>query len=109
MQTKDETLESLALRFAIVQAMRASTEDFRVTTIVGVGKMKDLEENVRTTKQILRPRHESKEPKRSLDNSLEIYELLNEEAEAKDAPLWEEVQSILGEWLDYGFGSPAKM
>lgn len=101
-ESRGESLSALAVRFALSRARRASHDGVHVSTIIGVGAMSDLEENVSTAKTILRPQIDS-DVEGSV--SLDSYRYLYEEREARDIPLYEEVQKMMGSWLNYDFSS----
>jgi aryl-alcohol dehydrogenase-like predicted oxidoreductase len=99
-ESQGESLSALALRFAISRAWRASRNGVHTSTIIGVGAMSDLEENISTAKTILRTETGSAfEDSASLDN----FRYLNEDREARDTPLYAEVQKMMGSWLDFDF------
>ncbi|OAP57663.1 hypothetical protein AYL99_08401 [Fonsecaea erecta] len=100
-----DTLASVALRFSMSRAQRACRPGFRVTTITGVVSESDLEENVRTAKQILQKpiATSSSSGKDSSGDLLFHYGGLDQEAVGHDRPLYDGVQKILGVWLDYDF------
>ena len=103
------SLASLALRFAISKAMQNSRPDFTVTTITGISSISDLEQNVETAKRILRP-----EPSVKNSNStssswiLDPFCILDDAALARDEPLFQQVRTILGAWVDYDFSRQAQ-
>ncbi|OAL25723.1 hypothetical protein AYO22_04712 [Fonsecaea multimorphosa] len=108
-EAEGDHLASVALRFSISRAQRACRPGFNVTTITGIISESDLEDNVRTAKQILQKPNTmcSNAARESFDDLLFQYGHLDEEAVRRDRPLYEGVRKILGPWLDYDFfGSP---
>ncbi|EPS32213.1 hypothetical protein POX_d05622 [Penicillium oxalicum] len=98
-----ESMAELALRHSIRRGQSFSSPDFRITTIMGITSVAEVDENLRAAQQVLQvssgPRwlwnHESTGPgdreiRRAKDDQL----------------LCREVHRILGEWLDYCFPSP---
>lgn len=108
MRRNGGSLESLALRYSIAKAMRASVDGFEVSIIIGVGAMSDLDENVRTAKEILKPGHKDANASTSC-KSLELFDVLNEDVEALDAPLYHSIQQQMGRWLDYDLVHKARI
>jgi aryl-alcohol dehydrogenase-like predicted oxidoreductase len=101
-ESRGESLSALAIRFALSKARRASHDGLHVSTIIGVGAMSDLEENVSTAKTILRPETGSAvEDFETLDK----FRYLNEDREARDLPLYAQVQKMMGSWLNFAFSS----
>ncbi|KAF5014641.1 hypothetical protein F66182_14302 [Fusarium sp. NRRL 66182] len=101
-ESRGESLSALALRFALSKAWRASHDGLHISTIIGVSAMSDLEENISTAKTILRRENGSAvEDYETLDS----FKYLNEDREAKDLPLYAQVQKMMGSWLDFDFSS----
>ncbi|KIW92755.1 uncharacterized protein Z519_06603 [Cladophialophora bantiana CBS 173.52] len=108
-EAEGDNLASVALRFSISRAQAACRTDFNVTTITGIISESDLEENVKTAKQILQtPGASSRDSgTRPFSDLLFQYSDIDEEAVERDRPLYEGVREILDPWLDYDFfGSP---
>ncbi|KAJ5741478.1 hypothetical protein N7533_010887 [Penicillium manginii] len=98
-----EDLAALALRYSIRRAQSLSTPDFRVTTIMGITTVSELQENLATAGLVLQV-------------SDQLRWLWNADSEPrveagpfktnKDEELIQAVKSILGEWYGYCFPSP---
>lgn len=100
---QDEDLASLALRYSVRRAQSLSSTDLRVTTIMGITTVSELEDNLATARHVLRV---SEEP-RWLWNadsapSMEVDSLRIQ----KDEELSAAVKRILGPWYRYCFPSP---
>ena len=95
---RGDSLSSVALRFAISQARLISTPDMAVSTITGISRISELEENIETAKRILRAPTGCSSPDR-----VDQWTALDEVAVAKDAPLFDGVRNILGPWVEYDF------
>ncbi|KAJ6006243.1 hypothetical protein N7451_004187 [Penicillium sp. IBT 35674x] len=99
------SLAALALRYAIRRAQLESSDEFRVTTIMGITSVAELEENLASARQILRQsKHDASEwlwatqlPTTSNSESRVMNE--DDEISAK-------VKEILGPWHNYSFPSP---
>jgi D-arabinose 1-dehydrogenase len=100
-EAQGESLAALAVRFSLAKAFRASRNGFRVSTIIGVGTMSELEESVSTTEVILGTLPDAVGQNLG---GLAKYKL-NEDVEGKDMVLSEHVQGMMGTWLGYGFSS----
>ncbi|OAL37960.1 hypothetical protein AYO20_02793 [Fonsecaea nubica] len=109
-QDQGDSLVSVALRFSISRAQKASQNGLNDTTITGIISESDLEENVQTAKQILQkstilaPNAGINSP----DDLLFEYGDLDEEAVSRDSPLYEGARTIRGRWLDYDFFWPQR-
>lgn len=101
--TRGESLAALALRYAIRRAQSASSVDLRVSTIMGITSVAEVDENLATARQILRL---TDEPRwlwaMEAGPPLQV-DALKVEAEEM---LCEEVKRILGPWHNYSFPSP---
>ncbi|KAJ5698571.1 hypothetical protein N7462_000576 [Penicillium macrosclerotiorum] len=95
---RGESLAALALRYSIRRAQSLSTDDFRITTIMGVTSIDELEDNLATARQVLKISNEQ----RWLWSSAEISTIKRED----DNNLSLAVQNILGTWHGYCFPSP---
>ncbi|KAH8650574.1 Aldo/keto reductase family-domain-containing protein [Tricladium varicosporioides] len=98
MAARGESLAAVGLRYALWRAEAAKQEGFRVNTIVGISTMAELIENIETAMKILKVEDG---PNRSLSNPT-----LNTVQASKDLPLYEKVQEVLGEWVNYSFFPP---
>ncbi|KAJ5212472.1 uncharacterized protein N7498_004118 [Penicillium cinerascens] len=100
---RGESLATLALRYSIIRAQSISDADFRVTTIMGITSIAELEDNLGTARQVLPM---SDEPRwlwtADAGPSVELSQRKFEE----DEMLFKSVQKILGPWKDYSFPSP---
>lgn len=105
-RSEGDDLASLALRFSISRAMQNCQPGFIVTTITGIGSISDLEENVKTAKQILKvSRPPTTEDMSSIIQPFYNYDCIDETMAKRDEPLYSTVRNILGRWLDYDFSS----
>ncbi|OJJ43215.1 hypothetical protein ASPZODRAFT_154689 [Penicilliopsis zonata CBS 506.65] len=88
---RGDSLAALSLRYALSRAHRASegSDDFTVRTISGVSSLAEVEQNILAARAILRTSH---------PDGLSADDELDEEAERRDLPLYEEVRRILGPW-----------
>ncbi|KAJ5160366.1 uncharacterized protein N7482_007370 [Penicillium canariense] len=96
-----ESMAALALRHSIRRGQSLSTTEFRITTIMGITSIAELEDNLATARQVLRV---TNEPRWlwSADSGLAA-----ESSTAKgDEKLRAAVHHLLGPWLDYCFPSP---
>lgn len=100
-----ESLAALALRHSIRQAQLESSDDFRVTTIMGITSIAELEENLTAARQVL---PDSNEPNLIWATGSRSSEKLQSEQAKRDQRLAHEVQEILGSWKNYSFPSPGK-
>ena len=96
-----ESLAALALRYALRRAQRESTTDVRISTIMGITSIPELEDNLAATQQVLGP------PNDGCWNWI----VDNPSAEGAaphglDGPLCTAVQNILGPWRNYSFPIP---
>lgn len=100
---RGETLATLALRYSILRAQSISDAEFRVTTIMGITSIAELEDNLGTARQVLPV---SSEPRwlwtADAGQSAKVDRREIEKYEA----LFKSVQEILGPWKDYSFPSP---
>ncbi|OOQ90515.1 l-galactose dehydrogenase [Penicillium brasilianum] len=101
--SQGESMAALALRHSIRRAQLLSTPDFRITTIMGITSIAELEDNLATARQVLRV---SDEPRWlwSADAGPSAEVSINSVTE--DAQLCAAVHNILGPWHDYSFPSP---
>lgn len=105
-ENQGDRLSSVALRFSISRAKYNSRPGFTVHTITGVSSVSDLEENIKTAKQILRTSDAlSYEGSETSHHSCHQP---NEKAAVRDTRLYEGVRNILGPWLDYDFTSSSQ-
>ncbi|KAJ5107467.1 hypothetical protein N7456_004142 [Penicillium angulare] len=101
--SRGESLASLALRYAIRRAQEKSSEDFRVTTIMGITSVAELEENLKSARKVLQPAEQSNSwgwtcnGKGSDSNASDIDQEIH---------ICAKVQDILGKWQNYSFPSP---
>lgn len=97
------SLAALALRYAIRRAQLESSENFRVTTIMGITSIAELEENLAAAQQVLPTTHEPDLAWATGSNGCKKFE---SDESRRDGRLAQEVQEILGPWKDYSFPSP---
>jgi aryl-alcohol dehydrogenase-like predicted oxidoreductase len=102
-EAEGESLATLALRYSILRAQSISDSGFRVTTIMGVTSVAELEDNLETARRVLRVADGHRWLWAADDPaSAELAQLKDEEYRN----LFNSVQAILGEWKDYRFPSP---
>ncbi|KAJ5246857.1 hypothetical protein N7468_001840 [Penicillium chermesinum] len=100
---RGESLAALALRYAIRRAQLESSDSFRVTTIMGITSVAELEENLAVARQVL---PDSNEPNLLWATGPAGREKLDSEQSKQDEKLAREIQDILGPWKNYSFPSP---
>lgn len=96
-----ESLAALALRYAIRRAQQESTADTRVSTIMGITSVPELEDNFATARQVLQGPNED-----SLDWDVDRPSAGLLGGDDADGPLCAAVQKILGSWKNYSFPIP---
>ncbi|KAK2745296.1 l-galactose dehydrogenase [Colletotrichum kahawae] len=72
------------------------------STITGVSSISDLEQNVAAAKEILK---DVSSAGSEVPESLRDHTELDQQTLERNAPLFEQARSILGEWIDYDFSS----
>lgn len=108
-EARGETLASVALQFAVVRSLQQAAPGFSVSTITGISTLSDLDQNVATVAKVLEAAPGSQgDGQTSSMPSLVARTSLNKGAVATAVPLFEGVQKILGEWVDYDFSSPSQ-
>lgn len=104
-----ETLASVALQFAVVKSLQRAAPGFSISTITGISTLSDLDQNVATASKMLEGSsgiqngHDA-----TVKQSLLGRTVLRETAAAAAVPLFEGVQRILGDWIDYDFSGPSQ-
>lgn len=101
--SQGESLATLALRYSIRRAQSASDGDFRVTTIMGITSIAELDENLAAARQVLRV---TDEPRWLWAADLDSQQTLDSRDLDKEERLHMEVERILGPWHNYSFPSP---
>ncbi|KAJ5740691.1 hypothetical protein N7493_000563 [Penicillium malachiteum] len=104
-RSQRESLASLALRYAIRRAQLESSPKFRVTTIMGITSVVELEENLESARKVLRSPKGNESSWSWLADSNLSKSLVPMKSDA-DERLCLEVQKILGSWRNYSFPSP---
>ncbi|KAJ5659959.1 hypothetical protein N7507_006410 [Penicillium longicatenatum] len=104
---RGESLAALALRYAIVRAQLESSSEFRVTTIMGIASVAELEENLASAQKVLRksencPSEWLWAAQSTITRNIEPGKV-NEDDE-----MFARVKEILGPWRNYSFPSPGK-
>ena len=98
---KNKDFASLALRYAVAKAWHLERElgqgKLALRTVVGVSSIEDLEANINAARMILKPLAGTERA------GIASTDEVNEETEAQDAPVIQEVRGILSSWLDYEF------
>lgn len=99
------SLAPLALRYALRRAQRESSPDLRVTTIMGVSSVAELEENLDTAREVL---HVSQpgDPRWYWANEKALAIKSDMNSLTGDDQLCSEVLKIIGPWHNYSFPSP---
>lgn len=98
-----DDLAALALRYSIRRAQSLSTPEFRVTTIMGITTVSELEENLATAGLVLQVKDQS----RWLWDADSGSRVETDTSQAhKDEELSQLAKNILGEWYGYNFPSP---
>lgn len=100
---KGDSLASVALRFSYSETWKSRPGMPLMSTIIGPGSVAQVEDSANAAMSL---RRKAQEGERHGD--LKDAPILNEWRLEKDKPLVEGVRQILGEWIDYGFPSPAK-
>lgn len=98
---RGESLADLALRYALRSAQQASTAGVRVSTIMGITSIPELEDNLATARQVLR-RCDKGHWHWAVGNP----STKEDSPENTDRPLCAAVQDILGPWRNYSFPIP---
>jgi aryl-alcohol dehydrogenase-like predicted oxidoreductase len=98
-----ESLAALALRHSIRRAQSESTTDLRVTTIMGVTSIAELEDNLATARQVLRI---SNEPRWLWTVDAGPSTDFGPSKLEGEEDLQAAVREILGSWYDFCFPSP---
>lgn len=98
-----ESMAALALRHSIRRGQSLSTRDFRVTTIMGITSVAELEDNLETARQVLQV---SNEPRWLWSTDADASTDVNTRIAKKDEKLCAAVHNILGPWRDYCFPTP---
>lgn len=96
-----ESLAALALRYALRRAQRESTAEVRVSTIMGITSIPELDDNLAATQQVLGS-PDGGRWKWIVDNPSARDAALHD----TDGPLCTAVQAILGPWRNYSFPIP---
>ena len=98
-ETKGETLASLALRFSIAtMAQAVESEGVAGGTIFGAGSVAEVEENMSAADSILIPLDQGKI---NVNGCLRDLKKIGTARLEQDLPLYRGVQEILGSWIDY--------
>lgn len=99
--SRGESMAALALRYALRQAQDASTADTRVSTIMGITSILELEENLSTARQALGAPNEGR-----WHWVVESESAGQSNSDETDRSLYAGVQRILGAWRNYSFPIP---
>ncbi|KAL2822399.1 Aldo/keto reductase [Aspergillus granulosus] len=102
-ETQNMTLASLALRFSVARATRASQKGVSVHTIIGICSISDIEENVQAVKSILLPDGDGGDSVGGAGVNVLCLRRVNEAVEQRDLVLYRTVHQILGDWAEYDF------
>lgn len=105
---RGESLAALALRYAIRRAQTESSDEFRVTTIMGITSVAELEENLASAQKVLRKSKNDEyewlwATQPTTNGNSKFGEMLNEDDEMSA-----KVKEILGPWQNYSFPSPGE-
>ncbi|GAB7357575.1 hypothetical protein MBLNU459_g0085t1 [Dothideomycetes sp. NU459] len=99
---RGDSLANVALRFAFTETARPRAGMPQMSVIIGPGSVFEVEDSAAAAMSIR---------KRAVGEGhgdLRDPPTLDEERSEQDRPHVEGVRQILGEWIDYGFPSPAK-
>jgi aryl-alcohol dehydrogenase-like predicted oxidoreductase len=104
---RGESLAALALRYAIVRAQLESSNEFRVTTIMGIASVAELEENLASAQKVLRKSEKCPSEwlwaaQSTITRNIEPGKV------SEDDEMFAQVKEILGPWRNYSFPSPGK-
>lgn len=100
---RGKSLAALALKYSIHRAQVESSPEFRVTTIMGITSVLELEENLETARQVLRV---SNEPRWLWNGDVGDDAAGDPRKANEDEELYKAVKYILGPWRNYSFPSP---
>lgn len=101
---RGESLAALALRYAIRRAQMESSDDFRVTTIMGITSVAELEENLASAQKVLRKSEH--DPEWLWATQLTTSAISESGQMNEDDEMSAKVKEILGPWHNYSFPSP---
>lgn len=102
-EERGDSLSSVALRFAYAETWKSRPRMPQMSTIIGPGTVTQVEDSAKAAMSVRRKMQSGDEY-----GDLRDAPILDEERLETDRPLVEGVRQILGEWIDYGFPSPAK-
>lgn len=102
-EAQGQSMAALALRHSIRRGQSLSSPDFRITTIMGITSIAELEDNLATARQVL---HVSNEPRWLWSTDADASTEVSVRRDEKDEELCAAVHDILGPWRDYCFPSP---
>ncbi|KAL1848878.1 hypothetical protein VTK73DRAFT_10060 [Phialemonium thermophilum] len=92
-ESRGDSLAALGLRYALWRTQEATkSSGTRVCTLTGVSTLEELTENLDAARKLIRG--DWTDP------------VVDEQQLQSDAPLWDEIQKILGAWLDWSFTIP---
>ncbi|KAL1875721.1 hypothetical protein VTK73DRAFT_9910 [Phialemonium thermophilum] len=99
------SMSQIAMRFAVSLAAKNSRPGFMVTTASGISSLRDLEENVATTRSILH----SATGKNNANQEEPLVRLteVDEVELARDKEYYDGIRAILGGWVDFDFADSA--
>lgn len=98
---RGESLAALALRYALWHAQQASTANTRVSTIIGISSIQELEDSFTTAGKILRRSEEG-----HWEWAVDSPSARGSNSKVIDLRLCAAVQEILGPWRNYSFPIP---
>lgn len=101
--SQGESLASLALRYSIRRAQQLSSPEFRVTTIMGITTVAELEDNLATASRVLQ---QSAGSQWLWDRPVAGVQGEESDMLQRDQHLIDSVRGILGPWRNYSFPSP---
>ena len=104
-ESRGDSLASLALRFAISRIALASQRPPGASTIFGGGSIWEIDANMAAAQRILEPSIATKDES-LLQRDVRNFEVVRQSTLEADRELVLGVRKIFGKWLDFGFTSP---
>jgi D-arabinose 1-dehydrogenase len=104
-ESRGDTLASLALRFAISRLALASKRPPGIGTIFGGGSIWEIDANLAAAEKILGPSEDTTKDKVAERDARDLAVVRQSTLDA-DRELISGVRSIFGQWLNFSFTSP---
>jgi D-arabinose 1-dehydrogenase len=105
-ESRGETLASLALRYAISRIILAHPRPPGASTIFGGGSIWEIDANAETARMILQAATETSQNGDLRHGDIRDLQIVRKESLELDESLVLGVRKILGKWFDFGFTSP---